>query len=187
MENEFGVGRHTTTSSELYRLSFGNFPAVGATQKASWVGDTPGFNLLELRHPLPPEVVWQFPELLPLAHDCKFIDCLHIVEHGCNVLANLEKISPERYASYAAIVVDSQAEYKLRKDTSQKLDSTMKSVGGAHGKEKSVPRLSGKYRQISRRREKQGQVEELELEEEEEEEEATDAPVDDTDLTAGEE
>lgn len=169
MDNEFGVGRHTTTASELYRLEFNDFPEVAVSQKSSWIGDTPGFNLLELRHPSPPEVVWQFPELLELAHDCKFIDCLHTVENGCNVLQNLEKLSPFRYASYLAIVEDSLSEYRLRKDTSQKLEANVKSVGGgAYGKVKSVPRLSNKYRQISRRREKQGQVEELELEDAEE-------------------
>ncbi len=154
MENEFGVGRHTTTYSELYNIGpIEKYFGVGAGRD-SWVADTPGFNILELRHPEPAEVVWQFPEILTLAHDCKFLNCLHLVEHGCHVLRNIEKISPERFASYCAIVADAQAEYRLRQESSQKIETSVKSVGGK-GKAKQVPKLSGKYRTISRKTEKQ--------------------------------
>jgi ribosome biogenesis GTPase len=150
MENEFGVGRHTTTSSELYNIGpIEKYFGVGSG-KGSWVADTPGFNILELRHPEPSMVVWQFPEILELAHDCKFLNCLHLVEQGCNVLQNIEKIPHERFESYCAIVGDAQAEYKFRKDSSQKTETSVKSVGGG-GKAKQVPKLSGKYRMISRR------------------------------------
>ena len=37
MENAFGVGRHTTTASELYSLS------STADGTPTWVADTPGF------------------------------------------------------------------------------------------------------------------------------------------------
>ncbi|HEY9678593.1 MAG TPA: ribosome small subunit-dependent GTPase A [Drouetiella sp.] len=166
MENEYGVGRHTTTASELYRLSFEQFPEVRSSQTASWVGDTPGFNLLELRHPQPAEVVWQFPEILELAHDCKFLNCLHLVETGCNVLEHLSEISEGRYNSYAAIVSDAQSEYGRRLVTSQKTEANVKSVGGKEGKATQVPRLSTKYRVVSRRREKQGQHEEIDTDDE---------------------
>lgn len=164
MENDSGVGRHTTTASELFNLASTerrfNLP-VGD----SWVGDTPGFNILELNHPAPAEVVWHFPEILELAHDCKFVNCLHLVEQGCNVLANLEKISPERFESYSAIVDEALIEYRARKDSSQKIEATVKAVGGK-GKAKQIPKLSGKYRNISRRKEKQ-QVSRLDLEDDE--------------------
>jgi len=161
MNHEFGVGRHTTTSSELYRLSFEHFPEIRASQTASWVGDTPGFNLLELKHPQPTEVVWQFPEILRLAQDCKFLNCLHLIENDCNVLNNIDEISLGRYNSYAAIVSDAQMEYSRRQVTSQKVEATVKKVGGRGGKEIHVPRLSTKYRAVSRRRERQGQYEEI--------------------------
>lgn len=158
MENDTGTGRHTTTASELYDL--------GAIEKyfgltethSSWVVDTPGFSPYDLRHPdTPAEVVWQFPDILALAHDCKYINCLHLVEQGCNVLKELPKISPERFASYSAIVADAQAEYKARKDTSQKVESSVKTTGGG-AKAKQIPKLNSKYRNISRRREKQKKI-----------------------------
>ena len=159
MDHEFGVGRHTTTSSELYRLSFEHFPDIRAAQSASWVGDTPGFNLLELKHPQPAEVVWQFPEILQLAQECKYLNCLHMVDNDCNVLNHIDDISLERYNSYAAIVSDAQLEYSRRQVSSQKVEANVKNVGGKAGKATQVPRLSTKYRIVSRRREKQGQFE----------------------------
>ncbi len=164
MDHEFGVGRHTTTSSELYRLSFEHFPEIRHAQTASWVGDTPGFNLLELKHPQPSEVVWQFPEILQLAQECKYLNCLHMVGTDCNVLNNINKISIERYNSYAAIVSDAQLEYNRRQISSQKVEANVKSVGGKEGKATQVPRLSTKYRLVSRRREKQGQFEAIDTE-----------------------
>jgi ribosome biogenesis GTPase len=165
MDHEFGVGRHTTTSSELYRLSFEHFPEIRASQSASWVGDTPGFNLLELKHPQPTEVVWQFPEILQLAQDCRYLNCLHVVDNDCNVLNHLDEISLGRYNSYAAIVSDAQSEYSRRQVTSQKVEANVKKVGGRAGKETHVPRLNTKYRAVSRRRERQGQYEEIDTEE----------------------
>ncbi len=144
------LGRHTTTSSELYRIDTGRQAAA----KSSWIADTPGFNLSELRHPEPNEVFFQFPELAELYADCKFSNCMHLVEQECNVLSNLEKIAPSRYESYKTLVAEAQAENKLRQVTSQKVDAAVKVVGG---KDQGVlvPRLSGRYRAASRRGEKQ--------------------------------
>lgn len=168
MENDFGVGRHTTTYSELYRIKF--HITDGGT--SSWVADTPGFSLSELKHPEPADVAWQFEEIAALADNCKFSNCLHLVEQGCNVLANLDKIAESRYQSYCAIVAEAQAEQKLRRDTSQKVESTVKIVGGREGRGKAIPRLSGRYRAASRRTEKQQVATESDTELFEEEEEA---------------
>jgi ribosome biogenesis GTPase len=151
MENEFGVGRHTTTYSELYNIRVHQDDRHNV---ASWVADTPGFNLLELRHPEPHDVVFQFAEILDLAHDCKFTNCMHLIEHGCNVMANIDKVSKERYTSYCAIIAESQDEARMRKETSHKVEAAVKVVGGA-GKSKQVPRLSGKYRAASRSTQRQ--------------------------------
>lgn len=183
MDHDFGVGRHTTTASELYRLSFEHFPDIRQSQKASWVGDTPGFNLLELKHPSPSEVVWQFPEILHLAQECRFLDCLHWEENNqnCNVLNNIDKISAERYNSYLAIVRDAQAEYRNRATSSQKVEASVKSVGGK-AKATQVPRLDGRYRAVSRRREKQGQTEIVDTEDHSDDiDEDYDQPVTDSD------
>jgi ribosome biogenesis GTPase / thiamine phosphate phosphatase len=148
MENEFGVGRHTTTASELYRLLRTN------SELPAWVADTPGFSLSELRHADPADLSARFPELARFSPECRFSNCLHIVEHDCNVLANLNKIAPERYQSYLALIQEAQNEQKLRQEVSTKVEANVKSVGGKLGA-KQIPRLSNRYRAPSRRTEKQ--------------------------------
>jgi ribosome biogenesis GTPase len=90
-----GRGRHTTTMVEAFELD-----GVG------WLVDTPGINDLGLHNggaadALDP--VSLFPELRPLAGDCRFAaDCTHMHEPGCAVLEALdaETIDPRRYESY---------------------------------------------------------------------------------------
>ncbi len=93
MENDFGVGRHTTTYSELYRLNLnGEVGGSPADNQISWIADTPGFNLIEFLHPEPRDVAKQFPEIDKLAQECRFSDCLHLVEAGCAVLDSLSDL-----------------------------------------------------------------------------------------------
>ncbi len=171
MENDFGVGRHTTTASELYRLRLRGDPPTTLT----WVADTPGFNLYDFLHPEPKDVAFQFPEIEALKQNCRFTDCLHLVESGCAVLLALQKcededgeappalpdgpspsetISLSRYASYVTLVQESLACKEESRSVSKKVESTVKSVGG-EAKAKSIPRLNQRYRFTSRRKEKQ--------------------------------
>lgn len=107
MENDFGVGRHTTTYSELYRLNLNLSDApegsndlkivassepTEQTDQISWIADTPGFNLIEFLHPEPRDVAAQFPEIDELGLQCRFADCLHLVEAGCAVLDSLSDL-----------------------------------------------------------------------------------------------
>jgi ribosome biogenesis GTPase len=96
MENDFGVGRHTTTYSELYRMSWGEdgalVPGSDSCDRQSWIADTPGFNLIELLHPEPRDVAKQFFEIETLGQQCRFANCLHLVEAGCAVLALLRSV-----------------------------------------------------------------------------------------------
>lgn len=104
MENDFGVGRHTTTYSELYRLNLNlsdapegsNDLKIAAASdqidQISWIADTPGFNLIEFLHPEPRDVAAQFPEIDELGLQCRFADCLHLVEAGCAVLDSLSDL-----------------------------------------------------------------------------------------------
>lgn len=161
LDEEIQYGRHTTTFSELYRIRRGNDDAG----HSSWVGDTPGFNLAELKHPEPHDVFFQFPELADFYEGCKFSNCLHLVEQGCNVLSNLDKIAPSRYQSYRTLAAEAAAEGKMRKETSQKVEDAVKKVGGKHGKGVLVPRLNERYRATSRKTAKQ-QLSELDLEQE---------------------
>lgn len=91
MENDFGVGRHTTTASELYRLQLkGDDSSV-----LTWIADTPGFNLYDFLHPEPKDVAAQFPEIERLAKHCRFANCLHLVEADCAVLALFPGLSED--------------------------------------------------------------------------------------------
>lgn len=163
MDNEYGVGRHTTTYSEIYR--------VNRAGGQAWVADTPGFNLAELRHPEPVDVMWQFPEVINLSSECRFSNCLHLVETGCNVIDKVVEldiceaydgsqvppplVSRQRYDNYVTIVNEAQQEQSLLRETSTKKESSVKQVGGRKGKAVSIPRLSGRYRAESRRTQKQ--------------------------------
>jgi ribosome biogenesis GTPase / thiamine phosphate phosphatase len=154
MENEFGVGRHTTTASEIYRLK-SRFSEV---DEATWVADSPGFSLAELRHPEPLDVGLMFPEIAELSQECRFSNCLHLVELSCSILANLDKsmkVASERYQSYVVLVNEALAEQKLRQDSSTKVESSVKSIGGTEGRAKKIPRLSGRNRAPSRSTKKQ--------------------------------
>jgi ribosome biogenesis GTPase len=157
INEELLVGRHTTTYSELYKVPAA--PEDTFHGKAStWIVDTPGFNMGELEYPQPADVAWQFPEIVELAPDCKFSNCLHLGETGCNVIANLSKIAETRYVSYCAIVADSQNEAKIRAEKSSKVDAgTKKHVGGPN-KARVVPRLNERFRENSRRKMKQALV-----------------------------
>ncbi|MCA9815126.1 MAG: ribosome small subunit-dependent GTPase A [Cyanobacteria bacterium HKST-UBA01] len=170
MDHDFGVGRHTTTYSEIYRVHLEKWNIVDSA-RLTWVADTPGFNLAELRHPDPHDLVFEFPEIRELSEGCRFNNCMHLVEAGCNVLEKLALeenesveedgdentiiVSRERYANYVTMVNESITEHNIRKETSQKKESAVKTVGGKRGKSVNIPRLSGKYRAKSRRTEKQ--------------------------------
>ncbi|MBX9876919.1 MAG: ribosome small subunit-dependent GTPase A [Candidatus Obscuribacterales bacterium] len=151
-EEETGFGRHVTTCSELYSVE------LGRKGEATWIADTPGFSVYDLRYPEPVQVGKEFPEIKELAEDCKFSNCLHLVEHECNVLSNMDKVNEKRYESYAQVVAEAQHEKRQRKDTSTKVEAAVKKVGGKEGKGVAVPRLSQRYRETSRRKIRQDLV-----------------------------
>jgi ribosome biogenesis GTPase len=151
MDEDLFIGRHTTTTSELFQV-----PNNENTKTSSLIADTPGSSLGELIYPKPQDVAHQFPEIAQFIENCKFSDCLHLVETDCHVLANLEKISPLRYQSYSTIVSESIANWREQKDISKKIESsTVKYVGGKETKAKAIPKLNERYRTASRRTEKQ--------------------------------
>ncbi len=165
INEELLVGRHTTTYSELYKLPHADFEnefGDGSKSKigrkrteAGWIADTPGFNMGELEYPEPADVAWQFPEIVELAPECKFSNCLHTGEAGCAVEGKLLSLSPSRYHSYCVIVADAQNEEKIRSQSSSKLDAGTKKQVGGPGKARVLPRLNERFRASSRRKEKQ--------------------------------
>jgi ribosome biogenesis GTPase / thiamine phosphate phosphatase len=84
-------GRHTTTASRAYQLA----PA-GVLIDSPGVRDfAPAIDLLDPR-------TLGFPEVATLSQGCRFADCKHIQEPGCNVMNAVAggKLSPRRYESY---------------------------------------------------------------------------------------
>jgi ribosome biogenesis GTPase / thiamine phosphate phosphatase len=95
LSDSTGEGRHTTVSTALFRL-----PGGGE------LIDSPG-----VRDYAPPmvedatvQVGW--PEILALAPQCRFNNCLHLREPRCAVTTAVqaEKLSPRRYESYKRLM-----------------------------------------------------------------------------------
>lgn len=85
-----GEGRHTTVSSAIVRLPWGE------------LADSPGVR--DYAPPVVPlrDVQRGYPELHAMATGCRFQDCLHNREPQCAVRAAVESgaIDPRRYESY---------------------------------------------------------------------------------------
>ncbi len=84
-------GKHTTRHSELLQGEDGIY-----------IVDTPGFSSLDLRALSSGDLRHYFREFTEFAHDCKFLDCKHINEPGCQVRAAWEQgeIKTSRYENY---------------------------------------------------------------------------------------
>ena len=108
-------GTHTTRHCEIITLN-----------KNTRIVDTPGFSNLKFDFILPHDVDKLFPEINKYRSKCKFQDCLHINEAGCEVKANLNKIDETRYLSYIELV-DEAKEYKEKvKYQGRKTEATHK-------------------------------------------------------------
>jgi len=97
------MGKHTTTFSEMFELSFGGY-----------IIDTPGikgFGLIDIDSS---ELYHFFPEIFKISKDCKFYNCSHIHEPGCAVIRAVDEgtISPSRYISYLSIHDDENDKYR---------------------------------------------------------------------------
>jgi ribosome biogenesis GTPase / thiamine phosphate phosphatase len=88
-------GRHTTVSTALFRL-----PTGGE------LIDSPGVR--DYAPPLVEDATIQvgWPEILSLAPECRFNNCLHLREPGCAVIAAVEAdtMSARRYESYKRLL-----------------------------------------------------------------------------------
>lgn len=116
----------------------------------SFVVDTPGFSNLKFDFLMPNLVQDFFPEVKDLSEGCKFNNCLHKNEAGCNVLNNLDKIDDSRYKSYIQLV-DEALEYKNKITYSgNKTESTVKET-----QNKMMTKISSKKRVSSRKINKQ--------------------------------
>jgi ribosome biogenesis GTPase len=89
-----GKGRHTTTSTAMYRL-----PSGGA------VIDTPGVRSFALPSPSPEALRAFFPEIVAAAGACRFADCRHRGDAGCALPGAIAagRVRGARLESYLAL------------------------------------------------------------------------------------
>lgn len=112
--------------------------------------DTPGFSNLKFDFILPHEVDKLFDEIKIYSDNCKYSDCLHTLEDGCNVLENLDKISPSRYESYKSFIKEA-AEFKEK----IKNEGTKKETNKKESQNRNLAKISLQKRQKSRNNIKQ--------------------------------
>ena len=94
-----GRGRHTTVTRELIVI-----PGCGL------IIDTPGLRALGLTGS-EEGISTTFPDIEELASVCRFRDCTHTDEPGCQVLAAIEsgELPAERLASYHKLLREARA------------------------------------------------------------------------------
>lgn len=94
-------GKHTTTSSTLYRL-----PQLDD----GWIVDSPGVKAFGIAQAGADALARAFVELRPALGHCRFRDCRHRQEPGCAVQAAAEqgKITPQRLSLYHMLVDESR-------------------------------------------------------------------------------
>jgi ribosome biogenesis GTPase len=87
-------GRHTTVGALLHPLPDGGF-----------VADTPGLREIGMWGLEPSSLAECFPEFRPLTSLCRFADCTHTVEPGCEVLDAMARgeVSAARHESYVKL------------------------------------------------------------------------------------
>lgn len=136
-------GTHTTRHTELIEIPFPD-------GKSAKVADTPGFSNLKFDMIEPEEVDKLFDEIFDFSQGCKFNDCLHVEEDGCNVLVNLDSLLPYRYESYRTFLEEAIAAKETTSAMSKKNEGKVKFSGG-----KKLAKISSQKREDSRRKSRQ--------------------------------
>jgi len=90
-----GAGRHTTVAAEMHRFGTNGL-----------VVDTPGLRDIGLWGLSPEEVAAAFPEIESLAEGCRFDECRHLEEPGCNVIEAVVsgRLASSRHESYSQLL-----------------------------------------------------------------------------------
>ena len=94
-------GRHTTTSTALYRLQDGE----------GWIIDSPGMKVFGLAHCTPGAIANAFVDLRDLVSQCRFRDCRHDREPDCAVQAAVAegRVAPQRVALLQTLLREAEA------------------------------------------------------------------------------
>lgn len=140
-------GTHTTRHCEIV-------PIAEDTE----IVDTPGFSNLKFDFLMPAQVGDLFDEIAKYKNGCKFANCLHNTETGCNVLAHIDEIDMSRYESYLAFVNEAK-EYKKQikfSGTKREREQHFK-----HNNDRVTVKISSKKRESARNTLKQKITEEI--------------------------
>ena len=144
-------GTHTTRHCEIIKIN-----------DNSKIVDTPGFSNIKFDFILPADVDLLFDEMIPYRDGCKYSDCLHINEDGCNVLEHFAEIDDSRYESYLAFVEEAKSYKEKLKYEGNKIEYSKKMINN-----KSVAKISERKRQGARNNLKQQVYKELDMDMEE--------------------
>lgn len=126
-------GTHTTRHCEIFEKD--NIRII----------DTPGFSNLKFDFITPQTLTTLFDDINKYAKHCKFADCTHTKENGCEVLNNSDKIAPSRFQSYKSFFKESQEFKEKIKFESKKKESSQKI-----SQNKNLAKISIQKRQSSR-------------------------------------
>ena len=112
ISRKLGRGRHTTRSVELYKLSNGGY-----------IADTPGFSTFETQKYdiiMKDELADCFPEFREYEGKCRFPDCSHTKEKGCEILEAVQNggIPQSRHNSYLEMYEEAKQikEWEIRRN-----------------------------------------------------------------------
>lgn len=96
ISESLGRGKHTTRHVEL-------IPLYGGL-----VADTPGFSAIDFLEMTAIELPKQFPEFVAAANQCKFRECMHHKEPGCEVKEQVAEgaIAQSRYDNYLQFLME---------------------------------------------------------------------------------
>lgn len=98
------LGQHTTTASQLFCLTEN-------TIEKGFIIDSPGIREFGLWHLTNQQIANGFKEFQPLLGSCKYRDCKHINEPGCQIVEAVkqEKISNQRWLNYRKILANNES------------------------------------------------------------------------------
>jgi ribosome biogenesis GTPase len=124
-------GKHTTTRRDLFRLPNG-----------SLIIDSPGMREFGFTSEGDQDADTLFPAIDELASSCRYADCLHISEPGCEVLQALAsgELNPVTYESYVKMLKEQQR-FNIRIEDKKKLNRQF----GKMTKEAKTHRRKHKY------------------------------------------
>jgi ribosome biogenesis GTPase len=96
-------GKHTTTFSQMFELSFGGY-----------IIDTPGIKGLSFVDIRKEELFHFFPEIFNLTSQCKYYNCTHVNEPGCAVKEAVANgtIHEMRYRNYLSMFFDEDEKHR---------------------------------------------------------------------------